>query len=522
MRRSSRTTRHAGFKPSVEALESRWCPSGASIQLTGHTLVVHGDSAADQISVVDNGKGGVSASITTPHGTLTGGASGVQAITIESGDSGDHVSFALSGQLTSALSLKLCLGKGSDTANLDFTAGIAGLGPATRMLDVDIDHGSGSDRVTTTFGAISSAAIDFDECLGSGNDHATVQFQGALTNVRADVTVKGGDGDQTTAVSFAGISNSSVSLTENLGRDDGNTWTTTFAGPISGSQTAVRLDGGRADGSMSLTVGEVDGGSFSLRQCQGDGTNMKSTVAFNGPLNGTTLTANLEGDEAGKCMAMSFGAINGGSVRVSDDLGDGASSTNHVNFNGTISNASVAVDADYEPGRDAFFVQLGNVVNSTVDVEGCMGAHDATFEADLLGSLTASKVTIHARGRGNDHYVLNALGVNVDAASELDLIAGADRGNETATLTYEGVMNGILKAVLDGGATGNTEAERITLDAGSTGSVRAVVDGGAGNDALTLNVFDNSGGTLARLAADLYEAGGLDTINVTSNVHVHA
>ena len=35
-------------------------------------------------------------------------------------------------------------------------------------------------------------------------------------------------------------------------------------------------------------------------------------------------------------------------------------------------------------------------------------------------------------------------------------------------------------------------------------------------------VFDNSGGTLKKLSANLYEQGGLDTVIATANVKVHA
>jgi hypothetical protein len=520
---SSRSSRHAGFKPSIEALESRWCPSGASIQvLPGGALVLHGDSVSDQMTVVDDGKGVVSASIATPHGTVSGGFSNVRAITIEAGGGNDRINFSLGNQLTTPLCLTLCLGKGSDVVGLDFTAGIRGSSSATRLLNVQIQGGSGLDQVTSTFGAISGAGIRFHEELGSGNDQAAVRFNGALSGADADVTVNGGAGSEMMSVGFAGVSNSSVCLTENLGSGAATTSSTTFSGPISASHTEVNINAGRANGSMSLSVGEVDGGRLSLKQCQGDGRNMSSTVAFRGPLNGTALTANLEGDEAGKSMTMSFGAITGGSVKLSDDLGDGATSTNHVNFNGAITSATVSVEADFEPGKDAFFVLLGNVTNSTVAIEGCLGSGDARFEADLTGSLVGSKVAIGAHGKGTDHSILNARGVNVDAASELSLAAGSDKGTTIASLVYEGVMSGKLNVSLDGGRTGNTESASVTLDAGSKGAVKAVEDGGAGNDTLTLDVFDHSGGTLKSLSANLYEHGGHNTVSATSNVKVHA
>jgi len=62
------------------------------------------------------------------------------------------------------------------------------------------------------------------------------------------------------------------------------------------------------------------------------------------------------------------------------------------------------------------------------------------------------------------------------------------------------------------------------IDSGSTGSVKARVDGNKGDDNLTLNVIDNSGGagasTLSALKALIDGGKGFDTCVHTSNVVV--
>jgi hypothetical protein len=521
----SRARRRTGFKPSLEALENRTCPS-ASIQILPGAMILHGDGAADQMTVVDDGHGGVTASIVTPTGTVNASASGIRSIKYDVGAGNDTISFSLSGQLTTALNLKVNLEQGNDQATLDFSQGIAGHSPAKTLLDADVDGDTGQDQVTTTFGAVSDAGVSYEACMGAGSSTAAVQFNGALTSANVALTVAGNTGSQKMTVGFGAIQSSTVGLTEYLGNGTTSSSSVTFGGTISASHTSVKIDGGTASDTIGVTFGEIDGGTVKVTEWLGDGATTSDNLTFSGPLNGTALSATVGGGQASDTIAITFGAINGGSIDLDNYLGKGANTTSNVAFTGAISGATISADLDAgtptatATGTHGFVFQLGSVTNSRVSVAGCLGTGTASFEADLTGSLQDSTVKIAGNGKGTDQYTYNAKGVNVDAGSELDLHAGSGKADVNTSLTYEGVVAGKLNIDLNGGPTGNTESANVTLDAGSTGAVAAHERGGAGNDNLTLNVYDDSGGKLSSLVAVLNGEGGQDMLTHTSNVKV--
>src|SRR4051812_36925814 len=65
--------RPAGFRPRLEALEDRWCPSCTVSVVDGHLLQVVGDRADNHIDIVGNGLGGIQvAADGAPARTFTG------------------------------------------------------------------------------------------------------------------------------------------------------------------------------------------------------------------------------------------------------------------------------------------------------------------------------------------------------------------------------------------------------------------------------------------------------------------
>ena len=59
------------FRPGLETLENRWCPN-ASITFNGPLLIICGDASNDTITIRDDGKGDVSASLVSANANLSG------------------------------------------------------------------------------------------------------------------------------------------------------------------------------------------------------------------------------------------------------------------------------------------------------------------------------------------------------------------------------------------------------------------------------------------------------------------
>src|SRR5207249_788253 len=113
------------FVPQLESLENRWCPSGVSIQINNNAMVIHGDTLGDVINITDNGAGGVSATISSSAGTVTGLGTGINQIFLNTGSGDDTLNYALTSGLVQNEKLYLDLGRGNDRANFDFSPGIS-------------------------------------------------------------------------------------------------------------------------------------------------------------------------------------------------------------------------------------------------------------------------------------------------------------------------------------------------------------------------------------------------------------
>ena len=129
--------RSVTFRPRLEALENRWCPSCIFTQ-DGDMLFITGDRTDDRLEIVDHGGRGLQVICDGSSQTFTG-------ITQVVGD----------------------LGGGKNNLNVDLDA-------QTNVESLSFKSGSGDDLVTAGFGAINGIIIDFD--LGAGDDTFTATF----------------------------------------------------------------------------------------------------------------------------------------------------------------------------------------------------------------------------------------------------------------------------------------------------------------------------------------------------------
>jgi hypothetical protein len=169
----------------VETLEDRCCPT-VSVGITGSTLWVLGDNAANTVSIRDDGQGGIAASIDGQTGT----GSGITRVVILTRGGDDTVNYQLTGNLHTPEALQLDLGNGHDQATLDYSPGVS-----SGDLRVDIWGGAGGDQVTARFGDITSTVLRFNAHLGRGDNTFDATLAGnVFGDARVWFNVNGGPG----------------------------------------------------------------------------------------------------------------------------------------------------------------------------------------------------------------------------------------------------------------------------------------------------------------------------------------
>jgi hypothetical protein len=171
--------------PKLESLEAREVPA-VHIFEVNHTLHVVGDGHADTIAITDNGKGTITVNAGTEHFTATD----IHHIKIDTGGGGDTLTYDLTAKLTTTETITAWLGKGSDKATFNFSAGVGSDGHLTLRLH----DGAGADRDSVTMGSVAkggSAVVK--EFGGRGNDRISFHASGEVGG-RLAVTVRGGWG----------------------------------------------------------------------------------------------------------------------------------------------------------------------------------------------------------------------------------------------------------------------------------------------------------------------------------------
>ncbi len=176
------------FVPCLEGLEAREVPA-VQIFATDHVLHVIGDGHADSIHVQDNGRGTITVNSGNEHFTV----SGIDRVVIATGSGADKLSYNLTGPLEIAESITVRLGKGADTASLNFSDGVAAKG----HLKLTVDGGSGADTEWVKIGSIAkggSAVVDMDG--GKGRDTLTFHSIGRVGG-HLTAMIDGGSGHNT-------------------------------------------------------------------------------------------------------------------------------------------------------------------------------------------------------------------------------------------------------------------------------------------------------------------------------------
>ena len=342
---STRTAQR--FRPSLETLESRWCPSAAGIVQTGATLTIQGDGANDAIVVRDNGQGGVTASITLASGTQTFTGTGISAIDINAGGGNDTIDYALTGALRETESLMLCLGKGNNQVGVNDAAGLL-----NAVLAISVD-GAGHNKITTQFGAVTGSRLNLSECFGAGGATSHVNFAGLLSSSLVTVQVSSGLGNAHVFAQVGNVSSSNLQFVTHLGKG-ANSFALTAAGNLQNAVVHFNIDAGCGSNTITFgTVGvNVDTTSrLNLDTCTGTG-NDTVNMTYAGVMDGE-LDLNLQGGKSNDTMDAVLTLEQGSTGRVWGRE-QGGNGTNMMTFD---------IYDDSNPGGKSTLALLNAILN---------------------------------------------------------------------------------------------------------------------------------------------------------------
>lgn len=182
--RASKTeslARKHSFKPSMEGLEARWCPS-ATVGLQNGILTITGDDNANIVQIVQNDN----------QNKLTVIADGVQTdfasdqvlkvvANLKGGD--DLLTYQLGGgsDFKKAKDIQIDLGAGNDRANLDFASnGAGGQAEIEKNLNINVLGQAGNDQLDAFFGKVENVAVNLTGNMGFGDDKFFAELKGDL------------------------------------------------------------------------------------------------------------------------------------------------------------------------------------------------------------------------------------------------------------------------------------------------------------------------------------------------------
>lgn len=149
-------------------------------------------------------------------------------------------------------------------------------------------------------------------------------------------------------------------------------------------------------------------------------------------------------------------------------------------------NGNISINLLGKGGADKLTAQFGQAENATVTLISDFGTGDDSASVTFLGDFQAANVALRfiadnsdSVDDGSDVFKVDAQGVDLNAASSLDIDMAGGRGTDTLDVLYSGELDGLLKVRMDGGKQRDTVRAGIGLDSHSSGSLDAIIRGGA-------------------------------------------
>jgi hypothetical protein len=340
-----RTLPSRRFSPRVEVLENRLCPA-CTISVSGSTLRITGDGAANRVFVGHNGAGGVTATCDTAGPRV---AAGITKIIIDTRGGDDFLLVGLSdSNLTTPLELQVALGSGADSFNM-------GVADINAELKVKLDLGSGDDffdvELLDDVGAGRTAEFEVEG--RGGRDRGDFLFDDVLEGATLEVEFDGGDGDDRFRVDGDDV-NAGAELDVDFDGDDGDDeFQCSIPGQI-GTGAKVEIDGEGGD--------DDDDGDDTMRITIG-GIGVANIAA------GAELDIELE--EVDTLTATFAGVVNG-TLEVEVESGE---DDDMVDVDITVtagSTGTVRATVNGEEGDDTLNLDLTDSSGGTADVQGTL------------------------------------------------------------------------------------------------------------------------------------------------------
>jgi hypothetical protein len=269
-----------------------------------------------------------------------------------------------------------------------------------------------------------------------------------------------------------------------------------------------------------------------------------STVTFNGATATLTVTGTA-GKEA--IVINDDGTNNAGAVKVTSNghtlftsgptagvnqvhtirvntLGGDHDSVAY-NLTGDMVTNNRSLSATFGSGKNDTFVANvnGSLVNSFLLLQATGGSGGDRLAGTVTGSLNGASFLgfLFKGGTGKDQISIDATNsVNIGPLAQLTVLADGGAGDDVIGVRYEGQLQGAFFLSAAGGAGDDRVSATVTLDGVSngllfgpvspnTGKAAAQVDGGGGKDKLSFEV-DLSGVLKAASAAEIDGGAGVD------------
>jgi len=339
IRRHVTRTADRKFRPAVEALEGREVPA-VDFTLAGNTLNLFqfgNINKTDNVSITDDGKGGIKVQANFKDGSSSKDFSGIGSIT--------NIDVKLKG--------------GNDTLNYNLTGS-----PTTgaKPLTITADLGDGNDKFNADLGNVALLADrTFNVAGKNGNDTFKVSNVG-------DVGSNGSSSSSSSSSSTPVKTNLTVNLTGGKDKDSADI---TLSGAIFGTAN-ITWDGGSTFNPFNLKSLDSLKATLNSNVNKGATLNVTSTgsnadVKFNGQVNGTA-TFNITGTNKDDTLSLN--------LNIAANPGQGAGSgTSGETAGGTV---TIAVD--------------GKAGNDNITVVATNAATAAATGAEAVGFSGASKV----------------------------------------------------------------------------------------------------------------------------------
>jgi len=253
------------FRPQLEALEERWCPSVTVSTVPvfdGNLLKITGDSAADMVNITDQGNGHIE--VTDGDGNVLGSADDVTRVKIDTKGGSDVVHYSLVNQLTNSQAILVNLGSGdTNEATFDFAPGVS-----DANLFVSVDAASGADTISATLGSLTAAHAGIFMYGGGGNDNLSVTATGANIDEDSSLLVRldGAGGDDSVVTTFSGQIMGGLFVSADGGRGADTITSDITADPGSTGRLLATAAGGQGTDNVTLNVNDNsgDGGESTL------------------------------------------------------------------------------------------------------------------------------------------------------------------------------------------------------------------------------------------------------------------